>query len=200
MASEGSVTRWLGQLQAGDPAAAEQLWQRYFQRLVELARKKLRGSPRRVADEEDVALSAFDSFCRRAGQGRFPQLNDRDSLWRLLVLLTTRKASHQRRDQCRQKRGGGAAIHNESCGEDEDRSVLEQILSREPTPEFAAQMAEECQRLLRSLEDPELEAVALARMEGYTVEEIAKQRGYASRSIKRKLQLIRTIWEKELGP
>lgn len=200
MASEGSVTRWLGPLQAGDPAAAQQLWQRYFQRLVELARKKLRGSPRRVADEEDVALSAFDSFCRRAEQGRFPQLLDRDSLWRLLVLLTTRKASHQRRDQQRKKRGGGVTIQNETCGESEDGSVLEQILSREPTPEFAAQVAEECQRLLRSLADAELEAVALARMEGYTVEEIAKQLGYAPRSIKRKLQLIRAIWEKERGP
>jgi DNA-directed RNA polymerase specialized sigma24 family protein len=40
----------------------------------------------------------------------------------------------------------------------------------------------------------------LARMEGYSVEEIAEQQGYAARSIKRKLQLIRAIWEKELEP
>jgi DNA-directed RNA polymerase specialized sigma24 family protein len=177
MASEGSVTRWLGQLQAGDPAAAQQLWQRYFQRLVVLARKKLRGSPRRVADEEDVALSAFESFCRRAEQGRFPQLLDRDDLWRLLVLLTTRKASHQQRDQQRQKRGGGVTIQSETCGASEDGAILEQIVSREPTPEFAAQVAEECQRLLRKLDNPQLEAVALARMEGYSVEEIAEHRG-----------------------
>jgi DNA-directed RNA polymerase specialized sigma24 family protein len=200
MASEGSVTRWLGQLQAGDQAAAQELWQRYFRRLVGLARKKLRGSPRRVADEEDVALSAFDSFCRHAEQGRFPQLLDRDSLWRLLVLLTSRKASHQRRDQQRQKRGGDIAFQSETCGESEDSSILERIVSRDPTPEFAAQVAEEYQRLLRKLEDPLLEAVALARMEGYSVEEIAEQQGYASRSIKRKLQLIRAIWEKELEP
>lgn len=197
MTSEGSVTRWLDQLQAGDPAAAQQLWQRYFQRLVGLARKKLRGSPCRIADEEDVVLSAFDSFCRQAEQGRFPQLHDRDGLWRLLVLLTTRKAAHQRRDQQRQKRGGGVTTHNETSGGSEDGVILDQILSREPTPEFAAQVAEECQRLLRTLADAELEAVALARMEGYTVEEIAKQLGYAPRSIKRKLQLIRAIWEKE---
>jgi hypothetical protein len=66
MSSEGSVTQWLGQLQAGDPAAVQPLWERYFQRLVGLARLKLRGAPRRAADEEDVALSAFDSFCRNA--------------------------------------------------------------------------------------------------------------------------------------
>ena len=200
MASEGSVSRWLGQLQAGDQAAAQELWQRYFRRLAGLARQKLRGSPRRVADEEDVALSAFDSFCRQAEQGRFPQLHDRDSLWRLLVLLTTRKAAHQRRDQMRQKRGGGITVQSETCGAAEDGAILEQIVSREPTPEFAAQVAEECQFLLHKLEDAELEAVALARMEGYTVEEIGKQMGYAARSIKRKLQMIRAIWEKELGP
>src|SRR6266403_2686702 len=77
MRSEASVTRWIDRLKAGDPDAAQKLWERYFRRLVGLARKKLRAAPRRAADEEDVALSAFDSFCRGAGQDRFPQLHDR---------------------------------------------------------------------------------------------------------------------------
>lgn len=192
MSPEGSVTRWLVQLQAGDPVAAEQLWQRYFQRLVGLARQRLRNAPRRVADEEDVALSAFDSFCRNAEQGRFPQLFDRDSLWRLLVVLTARKAAHQIRDEQRLKRGGGAL---QAAEED---SLLEQVLSREPSPAFAAEVAEQCQHLLQLLNDPELEAVARERMEGYSVEEIAGRLGFAARSIKRKLQMIRGIWEKEL--
>ncbi|HKI35430.1 MAG TPA: ECF-type sigma factor, partial [Gemmataceae bacterium] len=76
--ADGSVTRWLGDLQAGDRAAAQQLWKRFFGRLVGLARKRLQGARRRAADEEDVALSAFDSFCRSAEQGRFPELADRD--------------------------------------------------------------------------------------------------------------------------
>ena len=200
MASEGSVTCWLGQLQAGDPAAVQQLWQRYFQRLVGLARQKLRNAPRRVADEEDVALSAFDSFCRNAERGRFPQLLDRDSLWRLLVVWTARKATHQIRDERRLKRNGDAAIHGQTSGESEEGSLLEQVLSREPDPALAAEVAERCRHLLRTLHDPELEAVALARMEGHSVEEIAGQLGYAARSIKRKLQLIRGLWEKELKP
>src|SRR5438876_10303530 len=99
MTSEGSVTGWLGQLRSGDPAAAQQLWQRYFQRLVQLARQRLHGSPRRIADEEDVALSAFDSFCRDVQHDRWPQLLDRDNLWRLLVVITARKAHHLLRDQ-----------------------------------------------------------------------------------------------------
>jgi RNA polymerase sigma factor (sigma-70 family) len=190
MSPEGSVTRWLGPLQEGDPAAAQQLWERYFRRLVGLARKKLQGAPRRAADEEDVALSAFDSFCRNAEQGRFPQLGDRDSLWRLLVTITARKAAHHLRDEGRQKRGGGA----------DPESVLEEVLSREPSPEFAAEVAEQCRLLLGRLGDRELEAVALLRMEGYSVEEVAERLDCAPRSVKRKLALIRTIWEKEMAP
>src|SRR5207244_12891428 len=64
MSSEaGSVTAWIGQLQAGDSCAAQQLWERYFRQLVELARKRFQGVLGPVADEEDVALSAFASFC-----------------------------------------------------------------------------------------------------------------------------------------
>ena len=195
--SEGSVSRWLGPLQQGDPAAAQQLWQRYFHRLIELAHKKLRDSPQREA-AEDVALSAFDSFCRNARHGRFPQLADRDSLWRLLVIITDRKAAHHQRDARRKKRGGEAA----ECGPlgHDPVPTLEQIASREPTPEFAAQAAEQCRHLLGLLGDAELEAIALWKLEGYTVEEIATRLGYVPRTIKRKIRLIRTLWEPELVP
>jgi DNA-directed RNA polymerase specialized sigma24 family protein len=200
MESDGSVTRFLALVRAGDPAGAEQLWQRYFRRLVGLARKKLQDAPRRVADEEDVALSAFDSFCRNAEQGRFPQLFDRDGLWRLLVVFTARKASHLLRDEGRQKRGGGAACAEEADGEPDEETVLEQVLSREPTPEMAAEVAEECRRLLAALGDRRLEEIARWRMEGFTVEEIAEKVGSVARSVRRKLQMIRGIWEKEVGP
>lgn len=195
MSSEGSVSRWLGQLQAGDPAAAQELWERYFRRMVGLARQKLRGLPPGAGDEEDVALSAFHSFCRNAEQGRFPDLRDRDELWRLLVVLTVRKAAHTLRDERRQKRGGGQVP---APGGDD--SALREALSREPTPELAAQMVEEYRELLGRLQDPELQKVALWRMEGDTVEEIAGRLGIAPRSVKRKLQLIRTIWEEETSP
>ena len=92
MASLDSVSHWIEQLKAGNQAAAQELWDRYFQRIVHLARKKLQGSPRRAADEEDVALSAFHSFCQGAKQGRFPRLQDQGGLWQLLVMLTARKS------------------------------------------------------------------------------------------------------------
>jgi hypothetical protein len=104
--SEGCVTRWVRELQAGDRDAAQKLWEGYFHRLVGLARTKLRGQACRAADEEDVALSAFDSFCRGAARGQFPRLDDSKNLWRLLVTLTERKVRRLLRDARLQKRGG----------------------------------------------------------------------------------------------
>src|SRR5262245_48987610 len=175
MSSEQSVTQWLERLQGGDQAAAQHLWERYFHRLVGLARAKLQGAPRRAADEEDVALSAFDSFCRGAERGCFPQLADRDNLWRLLVTLTVRKAARLVRDEQCQKRGGGAVLGEAALAvgmADDTPSGLEALIGREPTPEFAACVADECQRLLGLLGDDELRSIALGKMEGYTNAEI----------------------------
>ena len=190
MQSDDAVTVWLGQLRAGDPAAIRPLWEKYFHRLVGLARKRLHDAPRRASDEEDVALSAFDSFCRNAEAGRFPDLADRDSLWRLLTAFTLRKAAHHRRDACRLKRGGGVVVEGES-------GIWEDVFGREPDPGLAAEVAEECDRLLTALGDPDLQQVALLRMDGYSVEEVAERVRCAPRSVKRKLQLIRSIWERE---
>src|SRR5262245_44415949 len=106
----GSVTHWVRTLRAGDPRAAEALWRRYFEGLIRLARARLRGAPCAAADGEDAALNAFDSFCPGAAAGRYPRLDDRDDLWRLLVVLTERKAVDQARRERRQKRGGGKVL------------------------------------------------------------------------------------------
>jgi DNA-directed RNA polymerase specialized sigma24 family protein len=202
MFSEGSVTHWIHQLKSGDPAAAERLWARYFERLVELARVQLRGAPRRAADEEDVALSAFDSFFRCMGHGRFAELADRESLWRLLVTITLRKARDLRRQACQQKRGGGKVLGESELLDTVDCAAagLEHVVGREPSPEFAVQVAEECRWLLSRLGDATLQSLALLKMEGYTNAEVAARLGCGLRSVERKLRLIRKIWAKELAP
>jgi RNA polymerase sigma factor (sigma-70 family) len=190
----GSVSKWIGQLQAGESAAAQQLWERYFQRLVELAGKKLQRASRHIADEEDVALSTLDCFFRGMLAGRFPQLRDRTELWRLLVVLAERKAFHVLRDEQRQKRGGRQVRSRWP------KPRLEEIIGREPTPEFAAQVAEECRRLLALLDSEELRSIARWKMEGYTTEEIAAQLGCAPSTVERRLRLIRRLWEQEGKP
>ncbi len=196
MSPEDSVTIWIGKLKEGDAAAAQQLWQRYFQRLVVLARQKLHRLPQRAADAEDVALSAFASFCRGGENNRFPRLNDREDLWQLLLMLTGRKTAHLVRHERRQKRGGGK-VHNEADLAAADSSLeplLAQVAGGEPTPQFAAQVAEECQRLLDRLGDPELRSVALWKMEGFTNEEIAAKLERDVRTVERRLKLIRKTW------
>ena len=102
----GSITGWIDRLKAGDRAAASPLWDTYFRRLVQFARERLRGASRRVADEEDAALSAFDSFCSAAACGRFPQLADRRSLWPLLAAITRHKCSME---SCRSRNCSSSA-------------------------------------------------------------------------------------------
>src|SRR5262249_37890529 len=152
----GSVTHWLGLLKAGEPDAVQALWEAYFSRLVVLARKRLQGTPRRAADEEDVALSAFDSFCRGREPGRFPDVDDRDDLWQVLGMLTVRKALQLARHECREKRGGGKVLNEAdlaAVGGSGEAVGLAGVLGSEPTPEFAVQVAEECRRLLDALPD-----------------------------------------------
>jgi RNA polymerase sigma factor (sigma-70 family) len=193
MSSDGSVTHWLGLLKAGDQAAAQELWERYFRRLVGLAGQILPRRARRAADGEDAALSAFASFCRCAERGQFPRLLDREDLWQLLVVLTARKAYRQVAYAQAQKRGGGRPAETLPLDAAAEDSAIDQVLSREPTPEFAAQVAEEYQRLLDALEDDELRSVAVWKMEGYTNEEIAARLELTPRSVERKLRRIRKM-------
>src|SRR5207302_11435918 len=95
---------------------------RCFDSLVRLARDRLRGAPKAVADEEDAALAAFDSFIRGAARGRYPRLDDSDDLWRLLVVITERKALDQARHERRQKRGGGKVVGMSRPDAVEDRA------------------------------------------------------------------------------
>lgn len=184
---DGSVTGWIGRLKAGDPAAAGPLWNAYFSRLIRLARDRLRGVGRQVADEEDAVLSAFNSFCAAAAGGRFPRLADRRTLWPLLVTLTRNKCVNLVRRETRRKRGG-----------DRTREDAADVASREPPPELVVQFADEMSHRLARLDasgDPDLRAIALARLHGESPAEIAERMGCARRTVERKLALIARLWE-----
>jgi DNA-directed RNA polymerase specialized sigma24 family protein len=193
MDPEGSVTRWISQLKSGDRAAAQPLWEAYFQRLVALARQRLRGTPRRADDEEDVALCAFDSFYRRAERGQFPKLEGRDDLWQLLFVITVRKAVDLARREARQP---GRGAWGRSLWEQAELN-LELLLGSEPTPEFAALVADECRRLLDRLGDESLRTVTVWKMEGETNAAIAARLGCVASTVERKLQRIRELWTRE---
>ncbi len=151
---------------------------------------RLGGMPRRAADEEDVALSAFDSFYRRAECGQFARLTDRDDLWQILVVITERKAIDLMRREGRKSRGAGRVV----AFSDIENPVPTDIADPAPTPEFITQVIDEFRELLGRLGDDSLRSVALAKMEGYTHRQIADRLGCIEQTVERKLRSIRKIW------
>ena len=195
--SSGSVSRWIVALQGGNVSAAQPLWKRYHRRLAGVARKMLRSASRAALDEEDIVQNVFHSFFRAVMRGRFPQLEDRDSLWRLLVVITVNKTLRQLNHERRQKRGGTAAADPRDAKtrdpEAQERELL-QVAAPEPAPDFAAQLKEQYGRLLEVLEDLTLRRVAVWKMEGYGNDEIAAMLGCSRRTVARKLDSIRVLW------
>jgi RNA polymerase sigma factor (sigma-70 family) len=180
-----SVTRLIRAVQDDRASAVGPLLAVYFDRLVQLARQRLRNLPGMAGHEEDLALRSFHSVYQRLRDADRPlQPANRDDLWRLLATRTVSRAI----DLIRRHRPG------EVPG---DRDV-EQLLAREPTPEEAAEMADECRRLLDLLDQPQLRQIALWKVEGYTNEEIAARLDCVPRTVERKVRRIRLLWKREL--
>lgn len=202
----GSVTCWIECLRAGDSVAAQPVWDRYFRKLVDLTRARfpLLRKAGSIADEEDAALSAFNIICTGLVDGRYPDLCDRDDLWRLLVVITARKAINQIERLSRQRRGGGFLVREsdlESRVTEQQSQGLDQLLGPDPTPEFIAQMNEECQILMDLLvDDPvlKLSDIATWKLEGFTRDEIAARLGCSRRTVASRLNLIRKTWESHI--
>jgi RNA polymerase sigma factor (sigma-70 family) len=194
MSPPGTVSRLIQQLP--NPEAFEKLWQNYFPRLVNLARTRLRGVPRASADEEDVALSALNSFIKGFERGRFPKLSDREGLWRLLVIITVRKAIDLRAHVNCPRRGGGKVFNETDLDNPEaEEAWLAQVMDQEPTPEMGEILRGEVDHLLNRLPDPQLRSIAQLKLEGWTNGEIAQQLGCAEITVERRLRRIRQILE-----
>ncbi len=197
MSPSPSVTTWLYLLRSGDARAAQPLWQRYYAQLVRLARDHLAARLRGAVDPEDVALSAFASFCVGAAAGRFPQLDDRHDLWRLLFTITVRHAADHARREGRQRRRGRRVDVADLLGlPDAD---LDHLPGAEPDPAWAAAVADELRHLFALLPGDDLRRVAQDRLDGYTVPEIASRLGCSVRSVERKWQLVRQFWVEQGG-
>ncbi len=185
MSEMGSVTQWIHQLKSGDRAKVQNLWERYCHRIVALARQVLRLSSRAVADEEDVANIAFASFIKAVENDRFPKLDDRNDVWQVLIVITRRKAITQKK---KFGKPGPVPLPEEFL----------ELISKEPDPEFVAEMVDQCRFLLHKLDEDELRQIATWKMEEFTISAIAKKLNLSPSTIERRLRLIRKCWEDEL--
>jgi len=193
MDEKSNLTHWLHLLKEGDRGpAVEALWKAYFARLVGLARAHLANRRSGAADEEDVAISAFHSFCTAAANGRFPRLDDRDDMWKVLFVVTVRKAADLIEKETRAKRGGGRVLSMSAAKADDSAELP--VAGSDPDPAEAAAVAEAVERLIGLLDDPQLRQIALWKLEGYTNEEIAEKIGRAVVSVERKLRRVRELW------
>ena len=196
--TSGSVTHWLSLLREGEPEAAEFVWNRYFARVLQLAHEQLRGMRDQARSAEDVALSALNAVCQAAHLGRLDNLHDRHDLWRLLMTCTLNRARNLRGAEFCSKRGGapdGAAVSL-------DPLLLSRSPSSDPTPAEAAELTDQLRHLMDrlDLEDPShrLRQVALLKLEGYTLVEIARLQNCARKTIVVRLSVIRALWRSSL--
>lgn len=189
MPNSNSLTIIFHKIQEGDDDAANQMFQQCFPRLLMYARKHLEGVPQKMADCEDVALSALNSFIKAARLERFPDFKDREDLWRLLFSITKRKAIDLRRYESRRKAGGESAFL--SAGD--EKPGIQQIPADLSEEQFAALISESLEHNLVLL-DPHLCQFAIAKLEGYSNLEISEKFGVALRTVERKLHRIRRIW------
>ncbi len=194
-----SVTQWLFALRRGDSEAAHRLWDRYFRRLLRLARRNLGTRIRATAfDEEDVAAGVLGEFFLKVEQGGHREVANRDELWQLLVVITIRKAVVLARRERTQKRGSGLVALESEIGPP-GQFRLDDLIGEDLTSSFADFMSEECRLLIESLADPELEKIALWKLAGHTNDEIALKQSCTRVTIQRKLRMIRKIWDAETG-
>lgn len=185
---DGSVTQWLTLLREGDEEAAARLWKRFMRRLQGLVRSRI---PSAAYDEEDIALSAFDVFCRGLAEGRYPELADREQLWQILATITRRKARDRFQAETCQKRGGLPSG-------DAPATDLNDVADKGGGPEFEVLMADQCRRLLGLLQNARLEQVVLWKLDGYTNDEIAARLGLTRWSVGRMLNCVREIWQTQI--
>ncbi|TWU55913.1 ECF-type sigma factor [Rubripirellula reticaptiva] len=196
MSKSTNVSYWIDLVKAGDSAAANQIWQHYFDRLVRAVRARLYGQNRAVSDEEDIVLSVFDSFYVAAENGRFPDLSDRDDLWRLLLRMSARKVVDKRRHDKRQRRGGDVQV--QSLDQTGDDGKLIEAIGDEPSPEMVLMMQESVAEFFSHLGVGQLSDLAGAKLEGYSNAELAERFGCSERTIERRLHLIREKCHQEV--
>lgn len=201
-ASPREFSELLDRVRDGDDQAIAKLWDDYYHQLVRIAAKRLPANLRRAGDEEDVALSAFNSFIAGIREDHFPDLSGPDNLWGLLITLTGRKVHAHLRHQTRQKRGGGT-VRGESVFLDRSGDLkgggIGGVTGDTQAADIRAELAEACDELLNQLDDEQLKQIAVMRMDGYLVNEIADRLQLSKRAVERRLQLIRRTWTEQAG-
>lgn len=197
MESNSTVTDWITQLRNGHSSACDKLWPFYLQKLTSLICNKLESSRTGVSDEEDVLIDTCEVCFRKIKEGVYPNIASRHDLWRMLTKIATRKSIDQIR---RSKKGIERLRQDSSFVHTADSTFefnhIESAQGAEPTPEFAAMVADESRHRLAQLPEKMVEVVKL-RLQGFTLKEITEKTAISFPTVQRYLSHVREIWSQD---
>lgn len=192
---EDSGANELRNLLNGEQESVELLWRSYFARIKSLILRRISNSPRLIGHEEDIAMSAFGSFVRRAADGQFPNLKDNDELWKLLKTFAIRKTNDHFKYHMAEKRGGKVWTTQQSELENnEDKSDHHLPVDPSSCPETPVDISDLFNHVLIILPDDFSRDVVLLRLQGASVVAIAEMLECSTRTVQRKLKDIESLW------
>jgi RNA polymerase sigma-70 factor (ECF subfamily) len=175
----------IAQFKAGSESAARELFDRYCERLMRLARRRIGQRMSSRVDPEDILQSAFRTFFVRVRNDEF-SFHQEDDLFKLLVRLTVRKTLRQ----IAFHRAGKRNPARETTQPTSDADFLLQISSPDPPPEVEVALVDEFTQFLGRLPPLDRDVLGL-KLQGYSTIEIAEQLGSYDRKIRRILDRIR---------
>lgn len=178
-------------VQSGDEEAAREVFERYMNRLVALARSRLSDKLQQKFDADDIVQSAFRSFFRRAQDRQFA-IRRSGELWALLASITRHKLLKKAEHYRQQKRN----VEQDQQLPAEAASAA--VFSGEPTPQEAVALTDEVEFLMRELEPMQRRMLEM-RLQGQTIPEIAEAVQRSERTVRRFLSGFRDQLEQRLS-
>jgi RNA polymerase sigma-70 factor (ECF subfamily) len=189
-----SMAKWLAQLLSGSPGFENEVVERYTQDLIELARRQLPQRLRGRLDPEDVVQSVYYSFFRRLNDGRF-KFDDSHDVWRLLAAMTFHKAQNAVKHHQQQKRDvrrDHALAGHEPADRKGSRKPLESTGAADVGHLF------ECLENLLTALPEQYRQIVIRRLEGDSIESIARQVQRSRRTVLRVLAHLQDLASQQL--
>ena len=177
--SDGSLVRLIRE---GEQQAATDLFFRYSDRLLNLAKSNTSPQLAPRFDPEDVVQSVFRSFFRRVSDGAY-DVPPGEELWRLLLVLSLNKVRALAKFHRAQKRSVEATLTG-----DEYADLVEEFSEPDPQPRKILEMVLE--KVLGELPDSQRDIVE-RRIQGESVVDIAASTQRSRRTVERVIKKFR---------
>jgi hypothetical protein len=177
----------------------EALWSLYYERLKDVVRGRVHSIKRPVANESEIALSAFHSLVQYLRAKDQPELPNQNEIWYLLKRIAFRKASRTKKHLLAKRRGGecvtfpGAGLDNQLTSHNGSSSN-----NKTAIPVAAEIEAEDWfNALIKKLPDEKHRNLIYLKLEGYTFCEIAEILQMSTRTARRIAAKIQANWQQE---